>query len=62
MDMKINQLINDLRNDTSNTINQYYVDKFLEHEKIQTPPAQPEEQNEITASNKRRLKYSIKIK
>ena len=63
MDMKINQLISDLRNDNSNTINRYFMDKFLEHETIpETPPAQPEEQNEITASNKRRLKYSIKIK
>jgi uncharacterized membrane protein len=63
MDMKINQLISDLRNDNSNTINKYYMDKFLEHETIsETSPAQPEEQNEITASNKKRLKYSIKIK
>ena len=63
MDMKINQLISDLRNDNSNTINKYYMDKFLEHETIpETPPAQPEEQNEITASNKKRLKYSIKLK
>ena len=63
MDMKINQLISDLKNDNSNTINKYYIDKFLEHETIpETPPAQPEEQNEITASNKRRLRYSIKLK
>ena len=63
MDMKINQLIIDLRNDTSTGYNEYYVHKFLEHETIpETTPAQPEEQNEITASNKRGLKYSIKLK
>lgn len=63
MDVKINQLINDLRNDTSTGYNQYYVHKFLEHETIpKTTPTQPEEQNEITASNKKRLKYSIKLK
>ena len=62
MDMKINQLINDLRNDTSTGYNEYYLHKFLEHENISQTPTPPEEQNEITASNKKRLKYSIKIK
>lgn len=61
LDVKINNLIDIMRNDPSPGY-KWVVNRLLEHETIPQTPAQPEEQNEITASNKKRLKYSIKIK